>query len=108
AEPGRLRTGEEEGRARDRWGEEGARVVIVRLMGGGGQYRVDNSLLERLNELDDQAVAALARGGEAELGVGRGGGGSRSPRTTSPRPTSSSRPATSRSTRRGGCSPRTA
>jgi hypothetical protein len=41
--------------------------VIVRLMGGGGQYRVDDSLLERLNELDDQAVAALERGDEAEL-----------------------------------------
>jgi hypothetical protein len=41
--------------------------VIVRLMGGGGQYRVDDSLLERLNELDDQAVAALERNDEAEL-----------------------------------------
>ena len=41
--------------------------MIVRLMGGGGQYRVDDSLLERLNELDDQAVAALERGDEAEL-----------------------------------------
>jgi PspA-Associated protein len=41
--------------------------VIVRLMGGGGQYRVDDSLLERLNELDDHAVAALERNDEAEL-----------------------------------------
>jgi hypothetical protein len=41
--------------------------VIVRLMGGGGQYRVDDSLLERLNELDDQAVAALERNDEKEL-----------------------------------------
>jgi hypothetical protein len=41
--------------------------VIVRLMGGGGQYRVDDSLLERLNELDEQAVAALERGDEDEL-----------------------------------------
>jgi hypothetical protein len=41
--------------------------VIVRLMGGGGQYRVDDSLLERLNELDDQAVAALERNDEDEL-----------------------------------------
>jgi hypothetical protein len=41
--------------------------VIVRLMGGGGQYRVDDSLLERLNELDDQAVAALEKNDEAEL-----------------------------------------
>jgi hypothetical protein len=41
--------------------------VIVRLMGGGGQYRVDDSLLTRLNELDEQAVAALERNDEAEL-----------------------------------------
>jgi hypothetical protein len=41
--------------------------VIVRLMGGGGQYRVDDSLLDRLNQLDDQAVAALERGDEKEL-----------------------------------------
>jgi hypothetical protein len=41
--------------------------VIVRLMGGGGQYRVDDSLLERLNQLDDQAVAALERNDEKEL-----------------------------------------
>jgi hypothetical protein len=41
--------------------------VIVRLMGGGGQYRVDDSLVERLNELDGKAVAALERDDEAEL-----------------------------------------
>ena len=41
--------------------------MIVRLMGGGGQYRVDDSLLERLNQLDDQAVAALERNDEKEL-----------------------------------------
>ncbi len=41
--------------------------MIVRIMGGGGQYRVDDSLLERLNELDDQASAALERNDEAEL-----------------------------------------
>jgi hypothetical protein len=41
--------------------------VIVRLMGGGGQYRVDDSLMERLNELDAQAVAALDKNDEAEL-----------------------------------------
>jgi hypothetical protein len=41
--------------------------MIVRLMGGGGQYTVDDSLLDRLNELDDQAVAALERGDEEEL-----------------------------------------
>jgi hypothetical protein len=31
--------------------------VIVRLM-GEGQYRVDDALVERLNELDDRAQAA--------------------------------------------------
>lgn len=41
--------------------------MIVRLMGGGGQYRVDDSLLDRLNELDEQAVAALERNDEEEL-----------------------------------------
>jgi PspAA-like protein len=41
--------------------------VIVRLMGGDGQYRVDDSLLERLNELDTAAVAALERDDETEL-----------------------------------------
>jgi hypothetical protein len=40
--------------------------VIVRLM-GEGQYRVDDSLRERLNELDDQAMAALEASDEAEL-----------------------------------------
>jgi hypothetical protein len=41
--------------------------VIVRLMGGGGQYRVDDSLLSRLNELDTAAVAALEKNDETEL-----------------------------------------
>jgi hypothetical protein len=41
--------------------------MIVRLMGGGGQYKVDDSLLERLNDLDEQAVAALERNDEQEL-----------------------------------------
>ena len=41
--------------------------MIVRLMGGDGQYRIDDSLVERLNELDGQAVAALERNDEAEL-----------------------------------------
>jgi hypothetical protein len=40
--------------------------VIVRLM-GEGQYRVDDSVRERLNELDDQAVAALEASDETEL-----------------------------------------
>lgn len=40
--------------------------MIVRLM-GEGQYRVDDSLRERLNELDDQAGAALDASDELEL-----------------------------------------
>jgi hypothetical protein len=40
--------------------------VIVRLM-GEGQYRVDDSLHEQLNALDDQATAALEASDEAEL-----------------------------------------
>jgi hypothetical protein len=41
--------------------------MIVRLMGGDGQYRVDDGLLAKLNELDEQAVAALEQNDEAEL-----------------------------------------
>jgi hypothetical protein len=40
--------------------------VIVRLM-GEGQYRVDDSVRERLNALDDQAIAALEASDETEL-----------------------------------------
>jgi hypothetical protein len=40
--------------------------VIVRLM-GEGQYKADDELLAALNDLDDQAVAALGRDDEAEL-----------------------------------------
>jgi PspAA-like protein len=40
--------------------------VIVRLM-GEGQYRVDESLQERLNELDDRAGAALEANDEIAL-----------------------------------------
>jgi len=41
--------------------------VIVRLMGGGGQFRVDDGLMPKLNALDEAAVAAAERGDEAEL-----------------------------------------
>jgi hypothetical protein len=40
--------------------------VIVRLM-GEGQFRVNDSLREQLNELDDQAMAALEASNEMEL-----------------------------------------
>ena len=40
--------------------------MIVRLM-GEGQYRVDDSLLERLNELDDRATAAAEGDDETTL-----------------------------------------
>ena len=40
--------------------------MIVRLM-GEGQFRIDESCLARLDELDDAAVAALGRDDEAAL-----------------------------------------
>ena len=40
--------------------------MIVRLM-GEGQYRIDDALRARLEELDGRAVAALERDDEAEL-----------------------------------------
>ena len=40
--------------------------MIVRLM-GEGQYRIDDSLLERLNEIDDRATAAVEAGDAVEL-----------------------------------------
>jgi len=40
--------------------------VIVRVM-GEGQYEVADALGVRLNELDEQALAALERGDEAGL-----------------------------------------
>jgi hypothetical protein len=43
--------------------------VIVRLL-GEGQYRVDDSLLARLNELDAQVEKAVAEGDERALWSG--------------------------------------
>jgi hypothetical protein len=40
--------------------------MIVRLM-GEGQYRVDDALLDRLNELDDRATAAVEASDEPTL-----------------------------------------
>jgi PspAA-like protein len=40
--------------------------VIIRLM-GEGQYRIDDGVAKRLEELDNEAVAALERGDEDEL-----------------------------------------
>jgi len=40
--------------------------VIVRLM-GEGQWRIDESVRERLNELDEESLAALERADEGEL-----------------------------------------
>ena len=40
--------------------------MIVRVM-GEGQYRVEDGLAGRLNELDNEAEAALERGDEREL-----------------------------------------
>ena len=40
--------------------------MIVRLM-GEGQWRIDESLHQRLNELDEESLTALERGDEAAL-----------------------------------------
>ena len=40
--------------------------MIVRLM-GEGQYRIDDGLLEGLNQLDDQAAKAVDQGDEEGL-----------------------------------------
>jgi hypothetical protein len=41
--------------------------VIVRLLGGGGQYEVSEEVVSKLNALDDQAMEALERSDEEEL-----------------------------------------
>jgi hypothetical protein len=41
--------------------------VIVRLLGGGGQYRIDDAVQTKLNELDEQAGAAAEAGDEQAL-----------------------------------------
>jgi hypothetical protein len=43
--------------------------VIVRLL-GEGQFRVDDSLIARLNELDDEVGKAVADGDERALWTG--------------------------------------
>ncbi len=43
--------------------------MIVRLL-GEGQYRVDDSLIARLNELDDEVEKAVAEGDERALWTG--------------------------------------
>ncbi len=40
--------------------------MIIRLM-GEGQYRVDDDLISALDDLDDEALAALGRNDEGEL-----------------------------------------
>ena len=40
--------------------------MIVRVA-GEGQYEIDEKMMERLNSLDQQALAALDRGDEPEL-----------------------------------------
>ena len=41
--------------------------MIVRLLGGGGQYRIEDGLQAKLNELDEQAGAAAEAGDEQAL-----------------------------------------
>ena len=41
--------------------------MIARIMGGEGQFEISDELHGRLNQLDDQAAAALERNDEAGL-----------------------------------------
>jgi hypothetical protein len=41
--------------------------VIVRLLGGDGQYRVDDGCVDALNELDAQGAQAVEAGDEQNL-----------------------------------------
>jgi hypothetical protein len=41
--------------------------VIARLLGGDGQFRVDDSVVEALNELDAQAAQAVEAGDEENV-----------------------------------------
>jgi hypothetical protein len=41
--------------------------VIVRLLGGDGQFRVDDGVVEALNELDAQGAQAVEAGDEESL-----------------------------------------
>ena len=41
--------------------------MIVRILGGGGQFEVSDEVVSKLNELDDRAIAALDRSDEEEL-----------------------------------------
>ena len=41
--------------------------MIVRVLGGGGQFEVSDDVVARLNELDDRAMAALDQSDEEEL-----------------------------------------
>ena len=41
--------------------------MIVRLLGGDGQYRVGDDVVEALNELDDQAAQAVEAGDEENV-----------------------------------------
>ena len=43
--------------------------MIVRVLGGGGQFEVSDDVVGRLNELDDRAMAALDQSDEEELDV---------------------------------------
>ena len=42
--------------------------MIVRLLGGDGQYRVDDGCVEALNELDAQGAQAVEAGDEVGVG----------------------------------------
>ena len=108
APPKELAGGEPRTPARERGADH---AVIVRLM-GEGQWRVDDALAARLNELDEE----VATGGRRKATRRRSGAGCRrsptrcgrtarsSPTTISRRPTRSSRRRTCRSRRHASCS----
>ncbi|GEM_PF-2798214 len=83
--------------------------MIVRLM-GEGQWRLDDSLEQRLDELDAETERAVEAGDEQALHAALRalhetvrGSGEKLDHATSAPPTSSSRPRTSSSSRRAGC-----
>ena len=41
--------------------------MIVRLLGGDGQFRVDDGVVEALNELDEEGARAVEAGDEESL-----------------------------------------
>ena len=72
--PGRRRARQDEGRARPGGSQDavaGGRTMIVRVM-GEGQWLLDDSLAERLHELDAETERAVERGDQRRPAFGAG------------------------------------